>query len=97
MSIKTTLLLATFALGLSFAATQAHAQSTKKATASKKLTKPIYPPKTLVLDFNGGTITGGSNFPGGEIFTGRPPRTFAHLFTLRQHWKKKAAQSVNEL
>lgn len=58
--------------------------------------KNIYK-KIQVVDFQPDSIKGGLKNPNGTVITSRRLSRSARLFSLRKHWKKKAARSVDEL
>lgn len=70
--------------------------SAQKKAGGVKVGDRFYKKKT-VYDFSSDTVTGDLTRPDGEYFEARKGVKHSRLIKLRQNWKKKMRQSINEL
>ncbi|HAA58741.1 MAG TPA: hypothetical protein DCE42_28525 [Myxococcales bacterium] len=69
---------------------------TSIAQTGSKVGDRFYQKKT-VYDFSSDTIAGDLTRPDGEYIEARRGIKHQRLIKLREHWKKKMVQSINEL
>lgn len=83
-------------LGLFVFAVEPAAVMLAQAQNSVKVGSRLYRKKT-VISFGSDTISGDLTRPDGEYFEARKRLKHDKLIKLRQHWKKKIRQAVNDL
>lgn len=93
-------LLLSLTVGLGFAATNGLAQSKAKPAAGPKNATKVgnrYYRKKTVISFGNDTISGDLTRPDGEYINARRSIKLGRLIKLREHWKKRISQAINDL